>query len=66
MTTPNKLNIYSQWVYFLFTGILIPFFEHTCSYEFDKMQIPYKNEYVLYPPLYIVCLATAGICVFVR
>ena len=64
---PNKLNIQSLGVFF-FLGILIPFFDDTFyCYEFDKMQIPYTIEsIVIYPYLYIVCLATTGICVFVR
>ena len=60
---PNKLNI--QRVFFLF-GYLYPFLSILCSNEFDKMQIPYTAEYSDIPYLYIVCLATTGICVFVR
>ena len=62
---PNKLNIQSMGVFF-FLGILIPFLTIFFCDEFDKMQIPYTREYSNMPNLYIVCLATTGICVFVR
>ena len=34
-------------MYFLFLGILIPFFDDTIAVEFDKMQIPYSDS-ILY------------------
>ena len=61
---PNKLNIQTMGVFY-FLGIHIPFFVHTLFIEFDKMQIPYRESCNI-PNLYIVCLATTGICVFVR
>ncbi len=44
------------------------YFSFNCiKYEFDKMQIPvlcnYKFSTLI---LYIICLATVGICVFMR
>ena len=39
--------------------------EHREDKEFDKMQVPYRESCNI-PNLYIVCLATTGICVFVR
>ena len=50
----------------LFLGITIPFSSHTFVVEFDKMQIPYTMKVCIYPFCIIVCLATTGICVFVR
>lgn len=61
---PNKLNIQRMGV-FCFLGITIPFFDYTLFIEFDKMQIPYRESCNI-PALYTVCLATTGICVFVR
>ena len=60
---PNKLNIQGGCIFHL--GILIPFFDNTLFVEFDKMQIPYRESCNI-PNLYIVCLATTGVCVFVR
>lgn len=34
-------------------------------FEFDKTQIPYSDSIDI-PNLYMVCLATAGVCVFMR
>ena len=62
---PNKRNIQSfRGIFFL--GISTPFCGYTFTDEFDKMQIPYGESVLIYPKLYIVCLATTGVCVFVR
>ncbi len=50
---------------FFFFEVLIPFFDYTLFIEFDKMQVPYRDSCNI-PNLYIACLATTGICVFVR
>ncbi len=65
ITMPNKLNIQSMGV-FLLMGYLYPFLPILFYVEFDKMQIPYMRKYSNIPNLYMVCLATTGICVFVR
>ena len=62
---PNKLNIQFMGVFF-FSGIFIPFLAILFYVEFDKMQIPHMKKYSNIPNLYMVCLATTGICVFVR
>ena len=49
----------------VFFRIFIPFFVYAITVEFDKMQIPYSDSIDI-PNLYMVCLATTGICVFVR
>lgn len=53
---------------FSFRGYLYPFFVILFIVpSFDKMQIPYTMKSIaIYPSLYLVCLATTGICVFVR
>ena len=51
---------------FFFSGIFIPFLAILFYVEFDKMQIPHMKKYSNIPYLYMVCLATTGICVFVR
>ena len=60
---PNKLNIQFKGIFFFWD--IYTFFDDTITVEFDKMQIPYSDSmYIL--NLYIVCLVTTGICVFVR
>ncbi len=61
---PNKLNISKKGVHFFFKGINIPFFRYNTVTEFDKMQIPYNGVILYRNPLYLVCLATTGLCVF--
>ena len=51
---------------FFLLGIFMPFLTILFCNEFDKMQVPYTKEYLKIPDLYKVCLATTGICVFVR
>ena len=45
MVLPNKLNMYSKWVYFLFMGYLYLFWLYFFCVEFDKMRIPYTIKY---------------------
>lgn len=52
------MGVFSFWDIYTFFG-------NTLFVEFDKMQIPYR-ESCYTPDLYIVCLPTTGICVFVR
>ena len=63
MIMANKLNI--QWMGVFSFWISIPFFGDTLFIEFDKMQVPYRESCNI-PNLYMVCLPTTGICVFVR
>lgn len=63
---PNKLNIRLMGVFFFFRDTYTFIYPYSYCSEFDKMQIPYTMRVLNIPNLYMVCLATAGICVFVR
>ena len=66
MEMPNKLNIQSMGVFSFYRDIYTLFCQYLHCDEFDKMQIPYAVRVYHIPNLYIVCLATTGVCVFVR
>jgi len=58
ISLPNKLNIHKAGIF------LYPFLD-AIIVEFDKIQIPYNGS-IYYSFLYMVCLATTGICGFMR
>ena len=58
MVLPNKLNMYSKWVYFLFMGYLYLFWLYFFVLNLIKCEFHTRLSIVIYPYLYIVCLAT--------